>query len=161
MQSPTVPKAREIMTSSLVTLRPEMSLAEAAEILLHKAISGAPVVDPDGALVGMLSEFDCLRAVAAAEYEMDSHDLGQTVADLMTRACHTTGPETDLFGLAHCFVERRVRRLPVVEEGRLLGQISRRDVLKAAVKLRKEMLKISHNYPDYPRGRDPIHNYPR
>lgn len=156
---PKVPTARDIMTRSLVTLRPEMSVIDAAEILLKYKISGAPVVDAEGEFLGLLSEFDCLRDVAAAEYDLDYHDAVVTVADLMTKVAHTTGPETDLFGLAHEFVTLRVRRLPVLEDGRLIGQVSRRDALKAAVELRRQL--TQREYPDYPKGRSPIHNYPR
>ncbi|MCK5365925.1 MAG: CBS domain-containing protein, partial [Gammaproteobacteria bacterium] len=74
MERPRVPTVREFMTRSLVTLRPEMTVAAAAEELLAHEISGAPVVDQDGALVGLLSEYECLRAVASAEYQMDAHD---------------------------------------------------------------------------------------
>ena len=161
MEHPRVPTAREIMVRSLVTLSPEMTAVAAAERLLEREISGAPVVDPDGRLLGLLSEFDCLQAVASAEYEMDSHDAVETVAELMTRECHTVSPDIDLFGLAHEFVRLRVRRFPVVEEGRLLGQVSRRDALRAAVDLRRRMTGDRHHYPDYPEGRDPIRDYPR
>lgn len=163
MERPEVPTARTVMTRSLVTLRPDMSAAEAAEILVRKSISGAPVVDGEGHLIGLLSEFDCLQAVASAEYEMDSHDTIKTVAELMTKVgdCHTVSPDLDLFGLAHEFVRLRVRRFPVVEDDQLLGQVSRRDALTAALKLRREIAKARHHYPDYPEGRDPIRDYPR
>lgn len=161
MDHPKVPIARELMTRRLVTLAPEMSVVEAAEILLRRSISGAPVVDPDGKLLGLLSEFDCLRAVAAAEYQMDSHDSAETVADLMTRTCHTIPPDLDLFGVAHAFVNLGVRRLPVVSGEELLGQVSRRDALKAAVKMRRELQQVRSRYPDYPAGRNPIDHYPR
>jgi CBS domain-containing protein len=163
MEHPEIPTARAIMTRSLVTLGPDMSAVDAAELLVRKAISGAPVVDAEGQLVGLLSEFDCLQAVASAEYEMDRHDAIETVSELMTPVgdCHTVSPELDLFGLAHEFVRRRVRRFPVVEDGHLLGQVSRRDALKAALKLREALSKARQNYPDYPQGRDPIRDYPR
>lgn len=161
MDRPRVPTVREIMVRSLVTLSPEMTAVAAAERLLEREISGAPVVDGEGHLLGLLSEFDCLRAVASAEYEMDAHDAVRTVAELMTPDCHTISPELDLFGLAHEFVRLRVRRFPVVEEGRLLGQVSRRDALRAAVALRREMMRAPHHYPDYPKGRDPIRDYPK
>jgi CBS domain-containing protein len=112
-----VPTVRDIMTRSLVTLRPDTAAATAAEQLLAHEISGAPVVDEDGSLLGLLSEYDCLRAVASADYQMDAHDAAETVAELMTRQCHTVTPELDLFGLAHEFVRLRVRRLPVPSAG--------------------------------------------
>lgn len=160
MERPAVPTAREIMATSLVTLRPDMTAVAAAELLLKHRISGAPVVDEQGHLLGLLSEFDLLRAVASSDYEMDAHDSIETVDQLMSRDCQTVSPDIDLFGLAHEFVSLRVRRFPVVENDRLVGQVSRRDALKAAIKLRREMLRSKPHYPDYPRGRKPIRDYP-
>ncbi len=156
---PDVPTARDIMTRRLVTVRPEMRADEAAGILLKHNISGAPVVDGEGNLLGLLSEYDCLRAVAAAEYDFDRHDVVVTVEELMTTHTHTVAPEMDLFAIAHEFLNRRVRRFPVVEAGHLLGQVSRRDVLRAAYELRRKALRHKQ-YPDYPDGRAPIRNYP-
>lgn len=156
---PKVPTARDIMTRSVVTLSPALRAVEAAGILLEHKISGAPVVDEEGKLLGILSEYDCLRAVASAEYDLDDRDSVVHVEELMTREVHTVSPEIDLFGLAHEFVTLRVRRFPVVEEERLIGQVSRRDALGAAYELRKQALK--RRYPDYPDGREPIHFYPK
>jgi CBS domain-containing protein len=161
MERPPVPTVSEIMARSLVTLRPEMTAAAAAELLLARDISGAPVVDEDGALLGVVSEYDCLRAVASSEYQMDAYDDVETVAELMVTECHTVEPGLDLFGLAHEFVRLRVRRFPVLDDGRLVGQVSRRDALRAALHLRRELQRARHDYPDYPEGRDPIRNYPR
>ncbi len=160
METPHVPLAREIMTRRLVTLRPEMPALEAAALLLKHGISGAPVVDDEGHLLGLVSEYDCLRAVASADYEMDAHDAIEAVEELMSKDCVTVGPEMELFAIAHEFVVRRMRRFPVIENGKLIGQVSRRDALKAAVALRKKMAGSRHHYPDYPRGREPIRNYP-
>ncbi len=156
-----VPTAREIMTTQLVTFRPDMPAVAAAETLLKNSISGAPVTDAQGNLLGLISEFDCLCAVAASDYEMNPHDEAETVADLMTDTCHTASPDLDLFGLAHAFVKLRVRRLPVVENGRLLGQVSRRDCLRAAVVLRRARVARRSSFHAYPVGREPIRNYPR
>ena len=148
------------MTRRLVTVRPEMRAVEAARILLNHNISGAAVVDGEGKLLGLLSEYDCLRAVAAAEYDFDRHDVVVTVEELMTTTLHTIPPEMDLFAIVHKFVNLRVRRFPVVEAGHLVGQVSRRDVLRAAYELRRKALRYKQ-YPDYPEGRSPIRNYPR
>jgi CBS domain-containing protein len=161
MDHPKVPVARELMTARLITLTPEMSAVEAAETLLRHSISGAPVIDGEGHLLGLLSEFDCLQAVASAEYEMDLHDGAETVRELMTVSCHSVPPDLDLYGVAHAFVNLGVRRLPVVDGDQLIGQVSRRDVLKAAVQIRRELQKAHPRYPDYPAGRNPIRDYPR
>jgi CBS domain-containing protein len=157
---PEVPTARDIMTRSPVTVRPEMHAVEAAGILLKHEISGVPVVDDDGRLLGLFSEYDCLREIASAEYDRDDRDVVVTVAELMTEPMHTISPELELFGIAHEFVTTRVRRLPVIEDGRLVGQVSRRDALRAAYELRRKRLRRKQ-YPDYPEGRAPIHFYPR
>ena len=161
MDRPPVPVARDIMTRKLVTLGPDMIAPDAAEILLKNGISGAPVVDADGQLLGLLSEYDCLRAVAAADYEMDAHDVIETVRELMTTEVQTIPPDMGLFSIAHEFVQLRVRRFPVVEDGHLLGQVSRRDALRAAVEIHRKLIQARHSYPDYPSGRAPITNYPR
>ena len=110
MRHPPIPTASEVMVRKLVTLRPEMSLSEATAILLKHKISGAPVVDAEGRLKGLLSEFDCLRALASSEYNLDAHDDLVTVGDLMTESMHTISPEMDLFAIAHEFVTLRVLR---------------------------------------------------
>ena len=137
------------MTRRLVTVRPEMRAVEAADTLLKHNISGAPVVDHDENLLGLLSEYD-----------FDRHDAVVTVEELTTTTVHTIPPEMDLFAIAHEFVNLRFRRFPVVEEGRLIGQVSRRDALRAAYELRQEALRHKQ-YPDYPEGRAPIRDYPR
>ena len=160
MDHPNVPTARAIMTRRLVTLQPDMALVDAARVLLRKGISGAPVVDGQGRLLGLLSEFDCLRAVASADYEMDGHDQIETVEQVMSTDPRTIHPDMELFAIAHAFVETHMRRFPVVEDGKLVGQVSRRDALKAAVELRQKMGRPTRTYPDYPEGRSPIRNYP-
>ena len=156
-----IPTVREVMTRSVVTLRPEMAAADAAALLLRHSISGAPVLDADGTLVGMLSELDCLRVVAVSGYEKNAYDLSETVAQLMSTTLHTVAPDLDLFGLTQEFMRLRKRRLPVVDNGRLVGQVSRRDALRAVLTLRQAPQKTALRYPDYPRGRNPIAHYPR
>ena len=160
MRHPNVPTARDIMVKKLVTLRRDMAVSEATALLLKHRISGAPVVDSEGRLLGLLSEFDCLRALTSSEYNLDAHDDLVTVGDVMTQSMHTVAPEKDLFAIAHEFVTLRVRRLPVVDGEELIGQVSRRDVLHAEVLLQAKLLKQKH-YPDYPSGRTPIRNYPK
>lgn len=127
-----VPVVREFMVTSLVTLRPEQPIREAIEVLLKNRISGAPVVDASGNLVGMLSEKDCLRVFAnAAFYNTDPGD----VDDYMSRSVQSIEPEADLFRAADAFLKHSFRRLPVVENGKMIGQISRRDVLNASRQL--------------------------
>jgi CBS domain-containing protein len=122
------PTVADFMTTSLVTLAPDMEVNRAVAILLENGISGAPVVDARGGLVGMISSKDCLRAALHASYH---HDLGGVVADYMTKEVETLSADLDIFQAAERFIERSYRRFPVLREGRLAGQISRADLLRA------------------------------
>ena len=143
-----VPTAQEIMVTSLVTLRPGMLLTDAMALLLSKRVSGAPVVDDEGRLVGMLSELDCLRVLSSDEfYAGDQEGMGR-VADFMTEMAVTITPDTDLYGIAHYFLTKGVRRLPVIRDGKLIGQVSRRDVLRQVDETARKRA-TRKRYPDY------------
>jgi CBS domain-containing protein len=120
------------MVTNLVTLSPETEVFEAIETLLRNQISGAPVVDADGRYHGVFSERSSISLLLASAYE--GTPLCQIEA-FIDRDVPTIEPETDLFAIAQKFLTATTRRLPVLEGGRLVGQISRRDVLKAANKL--------------------------
>ena len=83
------------MTRSLITLRPELPIWEAIAVLLAHNISGAPVVNTEGPLVGLLSEFDCLRDLASDEYYEDGNAEATTVADRLRSVSHTIPPAFD------------------------------------------------------------------
>jgi CBS domain-containing protein len=120
--------AKDFMAKELVTVHPETDAYEAIVRLLKHQISGMPVTDAAGNLVGVLSERDCLTTLVQAQY----HELPTASAgELMSTDVRTVSPDTDILQVAKIFLENRFRRLPVVENGRLVGQISRRDVLRA------------------------------
>jgi CBS domain-containing protein len=146
--------ARDLMTPKLVTMRPDTPIFEAIHTLVARNISGAPVVDDAGRLVGLLSEHDCLRMIAAGEFHDHGYYAVTTVRDLMVEAAHTIDPTLDLYAIAAAFVRLRVRRLPVVDGATLIGQVSRRDVLAALDRDRRKRAP-SKKYPDYPAGREP------
>jgi CBS domain-containing protein len=150
-----VPTAGEIMNRKLVTLSPETPIFDAIAALLRHNISGAPVVGADGELLGLLSEYDCLRVLASGEFYEHGYYAAGTVADLMTQVSHSISPDLDLYGIAHAFITLRVRRLPVIEDGRLVGQVSRRDVLRAVEGMRLQRAG-GKRYPDYPKDREPM-----
>jgi CBS domain-containing protein len=143
-----IPTARDIMTSSVVTVSPDLCIFDAIGVLLKNGISGTPVVDAAGDLVGMLSELDCLRVLASDEFYLDDHAGSGTVREFMSRDGQTIGPEADLYSIAHYFLTRSVRRFPVVHKGHLLGQVSRHDVLRGIESMRKKRAPKKH-YPDY------------
>jgi predicted transcriptional regulator len=123
----------EFMATDLLTLEPDMDIYDAVAFLIDERISGAPVVDGTGQLVGLMSEKDCLRLLAKGSN--NTHAEGQ-VRDFMTKEVETIPREMDVHFAAGLFLAKPYRRFPVVENGRLVGQISRRDILKAIRALR-------------------------
>jgi CBS domain-containing protein len=117
--------AGAIMTPELVTLGPDASIEEAIETLLAKEISGLPVVDETGRLVGVITEF----ALLAVAYDQRVKD--HTVAQHMTRDVISVDVNDPLSRVADVCIVHRVRRVPVMQNGRLVGLIARRDVLRA------------------------------
>ena len=121
-------KAKDYMTANLVTLSPDTSVMEAIRILLDKGISGAPVVDKMGRLVGLLSEKDCMRVATHAGYYGEA---GGKVSEFMSPEVITVEGDTSVIEIAKMFMEKPFKRYPVMDDNRLVGSISRRDVLKA------------------------------
>jgi len=117
--------ARDIMTEDVVTIDPEASIFDAIEILLLQEFSGLPVTDKEGRLVGILTEF----ALLATAY--DPQIKSQSVAKHMTTEIITASPDDSISKVADLCIVHRIRRLPVLEGGKLVGLIARRDVLKA------------------------------
>jgi CBS domain-containing protein len=116
------------MITRLITLREDMDVYFAIGLLLKNNISGAPVINDENNLCGILSEKDCLRIFANGSF----YDLpGGPVSHFMTKVVSTVEPNTDLYSVADKFLKHNFRRIPVVEGNKLVGQISRRDVLRA------------------------------
>lgn len=143
-----VPVARDIMKRNLITLSPEDTFFEAIRTFLEHRISGAPVIDDAGHLVGTCSELDCLKVLAAGEYYRDDHQEEGTVRGFMRTDFQSVEPTVDIYTLARAFVTHNVRRLPVLEQGELIGQISRRDVLEAMEAFGASRVS-QRRYPDY------------
>ncbi len=122
-----VPPIRDCMATSLITLSPEIDIIGAMSILVDAKISGAPVVDASGNLVGVLSKKDCLRAALNATYYQE---WGGSVANYMCTQVETLAADLDLVGAAEAFLASPYRRFPVLSDGRLVGQVSRYDILK-------------------------------
>ena len=125
-------KVRDTMSTNVITFAPGDSVVHAMATLLERGISGAPVVDEDGALVGILSEVDLIQVVVQDSYYDDPVGI---VADFMQTSVECVDPDMDIFSLAQQFLRHHRRRYPVLENDRLVGQISRRDVLRAALDL--------------------------
>jgi CBS domain-containing protein len=121
-------KVRDYMSRHLIVLSPDMEVLHAIGIFVAKQISGAPVLDRFGSLVGMLSEKDCMRVALSAGYY---GEWGGRVAEYMHAPVATIDADTPIVEVAQLFAEREYRRYPVTEDARLVGQISRSDVLRA------------------------------
>jgi CBS domain-containing protein len=119
---------RDYMTRRLVTLAPQTEILRALHTLIEKDISGAPVVDDLGALVGIVTERDCMQVALNATYHSE---YGGVVADFMSSPAVSISPDEGIVDVAKRFLGTRYHRYPVVENGRLIGQISRRDVMRA------------------------------
>jgi CBS domain-containing protein len=124
---------KDVMTTKVVTVAPDMDVMDAMRTLARHRISGAPVVGPRGDVVGMLTERDCLRTVVVASYHGES-SCG-AVAEYMSRDVQSVDANTSLLDIAESFIDTRYRRYPVMHENRLVGIISRPDVIRATLKL--------------------------
>ena len=118
----------DIMATELVTFRPGAHIRGAIRTLLDNRISGAPVVDSDDNLIGILSRKVCLKIAFVAAYH---DDWDGRVRDFMVTDVKTMGADTDLVSAAKIFFGSHFRRYPVMRDGRLIGQVSRHDILEA------------------------------
>jgi CBS-domain-containing membrane protein len=139
---------RDVMTSNVVTVKKDTDLHEAARILSEHRISGLPVVNAENHVVGIVTEADFLSML-----DLDGksafkdvlrhilgepvvrHKLGDKVGDIMTAPAIVIGPDVDIREAAKTLVERRIKRLPVVDEqGRLIGMIARADIVRVVAR---------------------------
>jgi len=123
------------MARRLVTFHPDHTMDHVVDTLLAKKISGGPVVDDDNNLVGIISEGDCLKEVVKGKYS-NSPNLTGFVHEHMAKNVRFVSPDMNIFELAHMFLELRLRRFPVLKDGKLVGQISQKDVMRAVKKLK-------------------------
>jgi CBS domain-containing protein len=125
---------KDYMSGRLITFTPETDVLDVIHKLVEHRISGAPIVDRQGHLIGMISEFDCMQVVLTAGYH---HHPGGPVSELMITDVATVDADMNIVDLAELFIESRYRRYPVMKDNRLVGQISRRDVLRALGEISK------------------------
>ena len=125
---------KDVMATKLITFSPETLIGSAIQSFLENKLSGAPVFDEKGNLVGMLSEKDCLWTLLESSYY---NNLSGYVKDYMSTELTTINLYDSLSEVAQKFLDLRFRRFPVLQNGKLVGQISRRDVLKAVSNLIK------------------------
>jgi CBS domain-containing protein len=149
-------KARDVMVSPVITVNPSSLVKDAARIFLERQVSAAPVVDDEGQLVGIVSEGDLLHrheagterkrswwlrlmtddAVLAADYTK-AH--ARKVGDLMTRNVITATPETELGDIAMLLEKHAIKRVPIMQDGRLVGIVSRANLIQAVASSQSEL----------------------
>ena len=121
-------RVRDYMAQHLVTLRPDDEVLRAINTLIEHKIAGAPVIDEDRNLVGLLTEKDCMQVVVNATYHSEYAGL---VADFMSTEVEVIDAEDTIINAARRFLNKRYHRYPVMHDNRLVGQISRSDVIRA------------------------------
>lgn len=124
----------DYMTKKLVTFSPEQSILEVMELFAKHHISGGPVLDDNGFLVGIISEADCMKQISESRY-FNQPILDKNVERFMTENVETIPHDMSIFDAAGVFHKNNRRRLPVMQDGLLVGQISRKDIVIAALKL--------------------------
>ena len=123
-----LPRVSEYMDTVVPTVHPDTDILAAVDFLLDHHVTGAPVVNDEGALVGMITETDCLRLLTLGD--RGDRPAGR-VADFMTKNPITVPPHMDIYYAAGIFLSHSFRRLPVVKEGAVVGAITRYDILRA------------------------------
>ena len=126
---------QDYMITNLITFRPGDTIDHVITVLTRKKISGAPVVDDNGRLVGMISEGDCLKEIIKGQYT-NTPKFPAAVSEHMTTQVFTLPPDISIFDAADRFLTMKIRRFPVVKDEKLIGQISVSDIVRAMPKLK-------------------------
>jgi predicted transcriptional regulator len=126
----------DYMTTKLITFKAEDSLYHVIEQLIRYNISGGPVINDKNELIGIISEGDCIKHISESKYYNMPMDSANTVEKNMVSEVETIDQNMNIFDAATKFISSKRRRFPVIENGKLLGQISQKDILKAALKMK-------------------------
>lgn len=150
-------RARDVMTSEVVTVGPETSAKYAAEVLAERGFAALPVVDEENRLLGIVAEADVLRDRLPQDprLHLRRDDSGSNlpptlVRGVMTEDVRTVEATADVADIARLFVDAQLRSVPVIDRGRLVGIVSRRDVLRTLIRpdeqLRTDLLRLVESY---------------
>ncbi len=112
------------------TIKQNATVAEAAQVIIDNRVSGIVVVDEAGQLVGMLSELDCMQAIVSTVYNGGTPGA-EIVREVMTKDVIVNHPDEDIITVAGDMLKHKHRRRPIVDNGKLVGQISCRQLLRA------------------------------
>ena len=126
----------DYMTKKLITFKPSDSLDHVINLLIKNKISGGPVVNDKNELIGIISEGDCMKHISDSKYYNMPMDSDNTVEKNMASDVETIDKNMNIFDAATKFISSKRRRFPIVENGKLIGQISQKDILKAALKMK-------------------------
>jgi CBS domain-containing protein len=127
-------RVADYMATNLITFRPGQNMHEVIETLLKHNISGAPVVNDAYELVGIISEGDCLKQISESQYHNMPLSEG-SIEKHMVKEVITVDCNMSIFDAASKFLNGRIRRFPVLDNGKLVGQISQKDIMKAVLDL--------------------------
>ncbi|CAL2057965.1 CBS domain-containing protein [Tenacibaculum sp. 190524A05c] len=126
----------DYMTKNLITFKENQPIEDVIETLIKNRISGGPVVNSNNELIGIISEGDCMKQISESRYYNLPIDQNNTVQKAMVKEVETIDGNMNIFDAANKFLESKRRRFPIVENGKLVGQISQKDILKAALKMK-------------------------
>jgi CBS domain-containing protein len=130
-------RVSDYMTRKLITFTPDQSVEDVIDKLIKYKISGGPVVNDKNELIGIISEGDCIKHISDSRYY--NMPLAQNkVEQHMVRDVETIDGNLNIFDAAKKFLESKRRRFPILENGKLAGQISQKDILKATMKLKSQ-----------------------
>lgn len=128
-------KVKDYMTTNLITFQPDQSVEDVIDSLIKNRISGGPVVNNNNELIGIISEGDCIKQISESRYYNMPLNNNSVEKHMVTNV-ETIDGNMNIFDAASKFLESKRRRFPIVEHGKLIGQISQKDILKAALKLK-------------------------
>ena len=123
--------------NQLITFSPEQSIDDVMKTLIEKKISGGPVLDENGKLCGLISEGDCLKEVVKGKY-YNTPSVSGLVKDHMAINVITIEASKSVFDAARMFLELKFRRFPIIEDDKLIGQVSQGNIMKAVLNLKGE-----------------------
>ncbi|CAL2102477.1 Inosine-5-monophosphate dehydrogenase [Tenacibaculum sp. 190130A14a] len=126
----------DYMSKNLITFKENQPIEDVIDTLIQNKISGGPVVNEKNELIGIISEGDCMKQISESRYYNLPIDQNNTVGKAMIKEVETIDGNMNIFDAANKFLTSRRRRFPIVENGKLVGLISQKDVLKAAMKLK-------------------------
>ena len=123
-------RVQDYMATRLVTFHEKTNVVEAMDVFLNQRISGAPVVDASGKLVGVVSELDILQAIVTSVYNGADPGVAR-VSEIMTAEVESNAPDDDVVAVAREMLDNKRRRRPIVEDGVMKGQLTCRQILRA------------------------------